>query len=73
MAEVIYLADRVPKDLYPNRLAEFREAVAVPGDLLIFPFGAITRSERMRERRAGWSSKAIAAVRISEERRGNRK
>lgn len=72
MAEVIRLpirkltitsGDGAKQDFGPSQAAV----------VITYPFGAMTRSERMRERNAGWSSEAIAAVRISEERRGNRK
>lgn len=76
-AEVIYLADRRPKQVFPDLVEIFRQSIAdaaaEPGALVIVPFGAVTRAERMRERKAGWSSKAIAEVRALDERRGCRK
>ena len=72
-AEVIYLADRRKKDPQPGCVTETQQAIAAPADVVVVPFGVVTRSERMRQRRIGWGSAAIARVRLEDERRGGRK
>jgi hypothetical protein len=75
-AEVIYLADRRQKSVFPDLAEIFRQATEAdePATIHVIPFGAVTRTERMRERaeerRVGWNSRSIQAVRQADERRG---
>jgi len=75
--KILYLADRLPKRLYPDRMAELGQALedraGEPGIVIAVAFGAETRSERerrLRQGRDGWSRDAIRAVMREDEARG---